>query len=66
MDHTSVRKCTCVNKGQDALYGPGKRLFNFATKANTSGSWRCTVCLAIQQPTGDAPTDTSGKQKAKA
>lgn len=36
---SEVKKCTCKNEGQDALYGKGNRLCNEFAKG-----FRCTVC----------------------
>ena len=41
-----VIPCTCVNEGQDKLYGKGKRLHN---KMKQDGQYRCTVCRKEKQ-----------------
>lgn len=40
-----IRSCTCSHKGQDALHGAGKRVFNLCpAKDRQSPTYRCTVC----------------------
>lgn len=36
---STVHTCRCTHPGQDALYGPGKRLHN-----QTKNGRRCTAC----------------------
>lgn len=37
--------CRCKHTYQDATYGPGMRVHNYARNAlNKAGGWRCTVC----------------------
>jgi hypothetical protein len=40
--------CTCVHKYQDAKYGVGNRVANYARNANNKqGGYRCTVCERV-------------------
>lgn len=44
--------CSCSNKEQDTIHGPGRRVFN---KTKTLNEWRCTVCKAVkvEKPKGE-------------
>lgn len=46
-----IAPCTCVNKGQDDLYGKHNRLHNYCQKlskaAGGGDKYRCTVCGRI-------------------
>lgn len=52
-----IKNCGCENKGQDALYGQGRRVFN-----GGSSNWTCTVC-GVKQPMSQSerPKDKGGK-----
>lgn len=42
-----IKTCTCNHKGQDELYGEGKRVFNLTQKGKAEVKiYRCTVCGA--------------------
>jgi hypothetical protein len=43
---TAVGPCTCRNDYQDATYGRGRRVHNWAPKKQTNGRFVCTVCTA--------------------
>lgn len=44
-DGTIIKPCTCKHDWQDAKYGKGNRVHNFAAGVNKpAGAWRCTVC----------------------
>ena len=50
---TVIKPCHCTNSFQDALYGPGKRLFNLRlAKTGTPPSARCTVCGDVRETRG--------------
>ena len=44
MSETRIIGCTCHNKAQDKINGPGRRVHN-ETK---SGQFRCTVCKDVK------------------
>ena len=46
---TSILSCTCQHSYQDAIYGQGKRLHNYAPKELGTGGWRCTVCGKVKK-----------------
>ena len=54
--------CQCKNAYQDALYGQGKRVANYARKGYSSNpGYRCTVCGRVHP--GPRPADApAGKQ----
>lgn len=41
----AVLSCSCINEGQDKMYGKGRRLHN----KMKDGSFRCTVCRKEKQ-----------------
>ncbi len=46
---TKVIHCTCNNKAQDAIHGPGQRVHNKATSdKHKLAPWRCTVCKSMK------------------
>jgi len=51
-----ILKCSCRHKFQDARYGEGMRVHNFARKGhNGAAGWRCTVC-------GDVKPDSAARK----
>lgn len=47
MSGSTVKKCVCAHKAQDARYGEGMRVWN-ALAAKKKGQYRCTVCKREQ------------------
>jgi len=45
---TEVKKCTCIHKFQDEIYGVGRRVHNQSLKDRTV-RWRCTVCGDVKE-----------------
>jgi hypothetical protein len=55
-----ILKCKCKHAYQDAQYGPGQRVHNFAPNAfSGAGGWRCTVCEAIKPKTTTISKETT-------
>ena len=47
MSETKILPCSCSSPGQDAIYGVGERVHNYATGKSAKGGinvYRCTVC----------------------
>ena len=46
---SKVIPCTCIHEFQDAKYGRGNRVHNWARSGNNKiGGWRCTVCKTMK------------------
>jgi hypothetical protein len=55
-----ILKCKCKHDYQDAQYGPGQRVHNFAPKEfGGAGGWRCTVCLTLRPKTTTTTKETT-------
>jgi len=49
-----IAHCTCENKFQDKLYGPGRRVFNAGAGSFGGGKrYDCTACGASQTKGGE-------------
>ena len=44
----AIIACSCTSTFQDARYGKGMRVHNYARKAQTNGAWRCAVCGSLK------------------
>lgn len=48
--NTKIITCNCKHAYQDAQFGKGRRVHNWATGIfSGKGGWRCTVCLNEKQ-----------------
>ena len=68
---TKILPCNCRNSYQDAHYGLGLRVHNWAPKStgNKVAGWRCTVCHLVKQHQTaviKASKKVSAKKEAKA
>jgi hypothetical protein len=63
---TKIIKCSCKHAFQDATYGLGLRVHNFARKpGGTEPGWRCTVCLNVKPATAEDKQDNPIGKGAK-
>lgn len=58
-----ILSCGCDHKGQDALHGQGRRVFNLTTKGQAGQKvFRCTVCGAERAVGGSEVKGKKGKK----
>lgn len=64
----SIRACACAHAFQDARYGPGRRLHNFARNGGRSAvkgpGWKCTVCGKVSEATAKKIEKPKGEPTA--
>ena len=58
---THILHCTCANRHQDRIYGPGMRVHN--EQAKVPNSARCTVCLTSHDIHAGPAAPTKKKEK---
>lgn len=67
MEKIAIVRCDCQHTYQDAQYGHGNRVANFALKQSSPsvGGYRCTVCNTVHQVSenGKKIEDTKKKKK---
>jgi hypothetical protein len=57
--NSTIMHCKCAHDGQDALHGPGRRVFNKTSKDVVGKPvWRCTVCAT--EKTSNVEVKTNG------
>jgi len=45
-----IKRCSCVNYGQDRIHGNGMRVVNpLSKKPGSKQQYRCTVCGATKE-----------------